>query len=109
MLLLTPGDPTSISIDRLLRTERDVVLTFETPGRAGLEPASSADLAAALAPLSAASRRVWSSPAATARAVLAAAGVEAIRVRGEIEPGVPIGVTMGARHLPVVTKAGRLR
>jgi uncharacterized protein YgbK (DUF1537 family) len=42
----------------------------------------------------------------TARAVLAAAGVDAIRLRGEVEPGVPIGVTVGAVTLPVVTKAG---
>lgn len=45
----------------------------------------------------------------TARALLAAAGVPALRLAGEVEPGVPLGAALGdgpARGLPVVTKAG---
>jgi uncharacterized protein YgbK (DUF1537 family) len=42
----------------------------------------------------------------TARAVLSSVGAAGIRILGEIEPGVPIGWTMGALALPVVTKAG---
>ena len=42
----------------------------------------------------------------TARAVLRALGVAALRVAGEVETGVPILVTDDARRLPVVTKAG---
>ena len=42
----------------------------------------------------------------TARAVLSAAGVQAIRLGGEIEAGVPFGLTIGRLAVPVVTKAG---
>jgi uncharacterized protein YgbK (DUF1537 family) len=42
----------------------------------------------------------------TARAVLRAMGIAALRVVGEVETGVPILVTEGAIALPVVTKAG---
>ncbi|WP_431857475.1 four-carbon acid sugar kinase family protein [Azospirillum sp.] len=42
----------------------------------------------------------------TARAVLAALGINAIRLLGEVEPGVPLGLAEGARTLPVITKAG---
>jgi uncharacterized protein YgbK (DUF1537 family) len=45
----------------------------------------------------------------TARALLAAAGIPSLRLAGEVEPGVPLGIALGtgkARGLPVVTKAG---
>ena len=33
-------------------------------------------------------------------------GTVALRLRGEIEPGVPLSVAVGRRPIPVVTKAG---
>ncbi|HEY0837021.1 MAG TPA: nucleotide-binding domain containing protein, partial [Azospirillum sp.] len=42
----------------------------------------------------------------TARAVLAALGIDAFRLLGEVEPGVPLGLSEGARVLPLVTKGG---
>jgi uncharacterized protein YgbK (DUF1537 family) len=42
----------------------------------------------------------------TARALLAAAGAVGIRLLGEIEPGVPLGIVEGWHKLPIVTKAG---
>ena len=42
----------------------------------------------------------------TACAVLARLGVTGIRLIDEVEPGVPLGLTLGARSFPVVTKAG---
>jgi uncharacterized protein YgbK (DUF1537 family) len=42
----------------------------------------------------------------TARAVLTAAGIDGLRLRGEVEPGVPYGIGIGAFEIPVVTKAG---
>jgi len=41
-----------------------------------------------------------------ARAALAAMGAGGLHLLGEVEPGVPIGVTDTARPLRVVTKAG---
>ena len=42
----------------------------------------------------------------TVYALLAKMGVHGIRLLDEIEPGVPLGLTMGALSIPVVTKAG---
>jgi len=42
----------------------------------------------------------------TARALLNIAGAVGIRLVGEVEPGVPLGIVEGWRNLPIVTKAG---
>lgn len=42
----------------------------------------------------------------TACAVLARLGVHAIRLFDEVEPGVPVGMTVGDVTMPVITKAG---
>jgi 4-hydroxythreonine-4-phosphate dehydrogenase len=42
----------------------------------------------------------------TARAVLTAARVTALRLLDEVEPGVPLALATGPRVIPVVTKAG---
>ena len=41
-----------------------------------------------------------------ARALLAALGASGVWLLGEVEPGVPIGITNTGRPLPIVTKAG---
>jgi uncharacterized protein YgbK (DUF1537 family) len=42
----------------------------------------------------------------TACALLSRFGVTGIRLVDEVEPGVPLGVTLGTRAMPVITKAG---
>lgn len=42
----------------------------------------------------------------TACAVLSRLGIHGIRLVDEVEPGVPLGLTLGALSIPVVTKAG---
>lgn len=42
----------------------------------------------------------------TARAILAKAGISSLKMLGEIEPGVPVGLSMGEFAVPVITKAG---
>ncbi|WP_152568705.1 four-carbon acid sugar kinase family protein [Microvirga sp. BSC39] len=42
----------------------------------------------------------------TARAILDRAGISGLRMQGEIEPGTPIGVSIGSIAIPVITKAG---
>jgi uncharacterized protein YgbK (DUF1537 family) len=107
VLLLTLGVAPDLDIvDRLLRTERDVALVFDTPGPGGLAPGIVAELASALTPLLPRLGGLILTGGETARAVLTTAGVQAIRVRGEVEPGVPMGTTLGAISLPIVTKAG---
>jgi 4-hydroxythreonine-4-phosphate dehydrogenase len=42
----------------------------------------------------------------TARALLPAFGTHSLQLLQEVEPGVPLSVSIGTRSLPVVTKAG---
>ena len=42
----------------------------------------------------------------TARAVLAASNITGLRLLREVEPGVPLAVSTGARQIPVITKSG---
>ena len=42
----------------------------------------------------------------TVYALLSKLGVHSIRLHDEVEPGVPLGITVGAVRLPLVTKAG---
>jgi 4-hydroxythreonine-4-phosphate dehydrogenase len=42
----------------------------------------------------------------TARAMTVRCGISGLRLRGELEPGVPVGISIGAAEIPVVTKAG---
>jgi D-threonate/D-erythronate kinase len=41
-----------------------------------------------------------------ARAVLLRLGIQGIRLIDEVEPGVPLGLSLGALRIPVITKAG---
>ncbi len=42
----------------------------------------------------------------TARAVLAMSDITGLRLLREVEPGVPLAVSTGARQIPVITKSG---
>jgi uncharacterized protein YgbK (DUF1537 family) len=42
----------------------------------------------------------------TARAVLTASDITGLRLLREVEPGVPLAVSTGARQIPVITKSG---
>jgi uncharacterized protein YgbK (DUF1537 family) len=42
----------------------------------------------------------------TARAILVRAGISGLRMQGEIEPGVPVGLSIGEVAIPIITKAG---
>jgi uncharacterized protein YgbK (DUF1537 family) len=66
-----------------------------TAGLAGL-------LASAASPM----RALVATGGETARALLGKLGVQGIRLLDEVEPGVPLGVTIGEATFPVITKAG---
>jgi D-threonate/D-erythronate kinase len=72
--------------------------------------AGNPQLVSALATLLAPAARVASALVATggetAAAMLARLGVEGMRLLDEIEPGIPLGLTLGGVSLPAVTKAG---
>jgi uncharacterized protein YgbK (DUF1537 family) len=91
-------------VARALAAGRDVVLAIDSrPG------APDPTLAAALGALVSGFRDLGGLLATggdTARAVLAARGVCGLHLVGEVEPGVPMGLTDEPRPLRVITKAG---
>ena len=96
------------ALDAALATGHDVVVSLGVEPDA--DPRDGLVLCHALASLTAphASRigALVSAGGETARAVLLAFRAAGLRLCGEIEPGVPLSLAEGWRHLPVVTKAG---
>ncbi|MFR9722867.1 four-carbon acid sugar kinase family protein [Streptomyces sp. MS19] len=101
-----PAAATTARITEALRAGRPAVV-FPDPGEP-LRPERAADIAAGLAaavrPALPAAGTLVVTGGETARAVLLAAGVRALTVHGEAEPGVVLLRTPDG--LPVVTKAG---
>lgn len=91
-----------------LRQGLDVLVTIseEKAPDFTLGSAIVAGLADLLVPACLACGALFVTGGETARALLTAVGVTAIRLFGEIAPGVPWGETEGALRLPVITKAG---
>lgn len=91
-----------------LETGRDTLLQIDENEPVDLSEgatlaASLADLVAQAAPLIGA---LVLTGGETARATLMRLGVHGIRLIDEVEPGVPLGVSVGAFARPVITKAG---
>ncbi len=95
-------------LDRALGSRRDVVVSLAAEPDA--DPREGLALCHALARLTAphAGRigALVSAGGETARAVLLGFGATGLRLRGEIEAGVPLAIAEGSRPLPVITKAG---
>ena len=108
-LLAGPSDPRWPATDlaRALATGNDVVLVLgEEPLGAERGPALAAAAARLVVPHAGGLCGIVATGGDVARAVLAALGATGLRLEGEIEPGVPLGVADSAPPLPVVTKAG---
>ncbi len=113
-LLAGPATPgwvaAEAALDDAIEAASAVILTIEAQAGGDLLPTRS--VSAALARLAAPRLdrvgALIASGGDTARAVLTMAGVAGLRLLGEIEPGVPLGVAAGlpGTPLPVVTKAG---
>jgi D-threonate/D-erythronate kinase len=91
-----------------LAAASDVIIVLEKPE--GDRPRRGAGVAEALAQLVCPHARdlgaLILTGGETARAVLAAMGVAALSLVGELEPGVALGITEGDQELAVVIKAG---
>jgi uncharacterized protein YgbK (DUF1537 family) len=96
------------SLSGALRSGRDVLLEIGLSEKPDL--ARGAALAASLAGLvdevASAIGAIVATGGETACALLSRLGVHGIRLIDEVEPGVPFGMSLGARSIPVVTKAG---
>jgi uncharacterized protein YgbK (DUF1537 family) len=96
------ADPASSAVAVSIRAEPG-----DDPGLRGA--ALAAALGRMLAPRLADAGGLVATGGETARALLAAAGLAGLRLAGEVEPGVPLGLALGsgpACGLAVVTKAG---
>jgi uncharacterized protein YgbK (DUF1537 family) len=112
--ILTSGPGTSGSAEQGARLDaacaagRDIVVLIgaEEPAADGSRLCSA--LARLLKPYAARCGGLFLTGGETARAVLQALGVGALRLAGEIEPGVPLAMAEGGvfQDRPVVTKAG---
>jgi uncharacterized protein YgbK (DUF1537 family) len=108
-LLAGPSDPRwpAAELARALATGHDVVLVLgEEPLGAERGPALAAAAARLVVPHAGVLCGIVATGGDVARAVLAALGATGLRLEGEVEPGVPLGVADSAPPLPVVTKAG---
>jgi 4-hydroxythreonine-4-phosphate dehydrogenase len=96
------------SLSEGLMAGRDVLLEIAVVSDPDLSrgPEVVAGLAALVTPVAKSLGALVATGGETACALLSGFGIHAIRLLEEVEPGVPLGVTLGALSFPVVTKAG---
>lgn len=111
-LLAGPGchgwDQAVRDLHRALAAGQDVLLEIAAAERADLKrgPEMAGRLALLVEPVAPAIGALVATGGETACALLSRLGVHGIRLVDEVEPGVPLGVTLGRHRFPVVTKAG---
>jgi D-threonate/D-erythronate kinase len=95
-------------LERALSAGRDVAIIPEAePLPEGQGPMLAAALAELVQPLAEAAGALVATGGETARAIFDAWGIAALRIVGEVEPGLPYSIAAGWRRpLPVLTKAG---
>lgn len=100
--------PLADAVGRALADGRDVLIRTGTAGDDDLAQghALCEALGHLLLPLASRIGALIATGGETARALLPAFGAHSLQLLREIEPGVPLSATLGARRLPVVTKAG---
>lgn len=86
----------------------DVVVDIAPPesARSTGNPQLASALARLLAPVARQASALVATGGETAAALLARLGVRGLRLVDEIEPGIPLGLTLGEISIPAVTKAG---
>jgi len=96
------------SLSERLLAGRDILLEIAVVPEPDLSrgPEVLAGLAALVAPVAKSLGALVATGGETACALLSGFGIHGIRLLDEVEPGVPLGVTLGALSFPVVTKAG---
>ncbi len=101
-----PGWPAA-ALERALASGSDVLAVIgEEPAGVERGPDLAAAAARLVAPYAAYLGGIVATGGDIARAILGALGATGVHLHGEVEPGVPLGITDSAPALPVVTKAG---
>jgi uncharacterized protein YgbK (DUF1537 family) len=96
------------ALDEALASGSDVAIAIGEGEEPDLDKGSqlAAALAELVAPHLAAVGGLVATGGETARAILVRGGISALGMQGEIEPGVPVGFSVGDIVIPVITKAG---
>jgi 4-hydroxythreonine-4-phosphate dehydrogenase len=84
----------------------DLVIAIEASRESAEDPRLSAALAEFIVPRIGEIGALVVTGGETAREVLTRVGITGLRLLREVEPGVPLAVSMGARSMPVITKSG---
>ena len=84
----------------------DTVVAIEATEDSGEDPGLSAALGELIAPYLDQVGALVVTGGETARAVLKKAGITSLLLLKEVEPGVPLAMSAGARAMPVITKSG---
>ncbi len=90
----------------VLDLSSDAIIAIAASGENTEDPGLSAALAELVAPRIGAIGALIVTGGETARAVLTTCGITSLRLLQEVEPGVPLMVSTGARTMPVITKSG---
>ncbi len=100
--------PLTEAIGQALAGGRDVLIRTGVSGNDDLSQghALCASLGQLLRPLAPRIGALVATGGETARALLPAFGTHSLQLLCELEPGVPLSVSVGTRSLPVITKAG---
>lgn len=101
------AEPYAKALDAALSSGADVLVTIRgEPVNFQEGPQIAANLAKLIGPRLCRAGGLIVTGGETARAILDEAGISALKVYGELEPGAPFGVAIGDIAVPVVTKAG---
>lgn len=101
LVTLRPG-----CAEEALESGNDVIVAIDPNGDSEEDPSLCAALASWIQPHIKNFGALILTGGETARAVLVASGISSLRVLQEVEPGVPLMVSLGARTMPVITKSG---
>lgn len=96
----------SAALANALDSGKDVMAVIDSSDQTTEDPRLCADLASWISPHMDKVGALIATGGETARAVLTASDITGLRLLREVEPGVPIAVSIGARQIPVITKSG---
>jgi 4-hydroxythreonine-4-phosphate dehydrogenase len=96
----------SSALSNALDSGNDVIAGIDSSGETAEDPRLCAAVASLALPHMDKVGALVVTGGETARAVLVKSGITALRLLREVEPGVPLAVSTGARQIPVITKSG---
>ena len=108
-VLLAPAtlrEGCSSALSKALDSGNDVMAVIDSSEEAAEDPRLCAALASWVLPHMDKVGALVATGGETARAVLTASKIAGLRLLREVEPGVPLAVSTGARQIPVITKSG---